>query len=241
MVTACKETAPPLTLMPRLLNCGTSAATRGSPARDPTVPMECNDHESVSRGERRDSRYGQKRTSSNCSSRRAEAAVQSPTGSHPLLKRQGSPLPRSKDDAPVFCSSNGSRTRNRRPANHRPVALTPWQGKRHLRQEKRAPFRLCHNDCVKKGAPPHSNSCPFSFPLSLATGTGKGGISKKDPSQRRKRALSPPTDQGSEGYALRGSATAPEHSGSVPFTDQGFKGWPLRRVRQLPQSMQSQG
>jgi hypothetical protein len=82
----------------------------------------------------------------------------------------------------------------------------------------------------------------FFFPsLSLATGTGKGGISKKDPSQRRKRASSPPTDQGFEGCALRGLATALEHSGFVPFTDQGFEGWPLGRVRQPPQSMQSQG
>jgi hypothetical protein len=117
MVTTCKETAPPLAPMSRLLDCRTNAATRGSPARDPTVSIECNDHGSVSRGERRDGRYGQKRTGSNCSNRRVEAAVQSPIGSHPLLKRQGSPLPRSKDDAPVFRSSNGSRTRNRRPAN----------------------------------------------------------------------------------------------------------------------------
>jgi hypothetical protein len=50
----------------------------------------------------------------------------------------------------------------------RPVALTPWQGKRHLRQEKRAPFRLRRNDCVKKGVPPYLNSRPFSFPLSLS-------------------------------------------------------------------------
>jgi hypothetical protein len=117
MVTACKETAPPLAPMSRLLDCGTSTMTRGSPARDPTVPIESNDHGSVSRGERRDGRYGQRRAGSNCSNRRAEAAVQSPTGSHPLLKRRGSPLPRSKDDAPVFRSSNGSRTRNRRPVN----------------------------------------------------------------------------------------------------------------------------
>jgi hypothetical protein len=116
-VTACKETAPPLALIPRLLDCGTSTTTRGSPARDPTVPIECNDHGSVNRGERRDGQYDQRRADSNCSSRRAEAAVRSPTGSHPLLKRQGSPLPRSKDDAPVFCSSNSSRTRNRRPTN----------------------------------------------------------------------------------------------------------------------------
>jgi hypothetical protein len=96
-VTTCKETAPPLAPMSRPLDCGTSASTRGSPACDPTVPIECNDHGSVSRGERHDGRYGQKRTGSNCSGRRAEAAVQSPTGSHPLLKRQGSPLPQSKD------------------------------------------------------------------------------------------------------------------------------------------------
>jgi hypothetical protein len=116
-VTACKETEPPLAPMPRLLDCGTSAVTRGSPARDPTVPIECNDHGSVSHGRRRDGRYGQKRTGSNCSNRCVEAAVRSPTGSHPLLKRQGSPLPRSKDNAPVFRSSNGSRTCNKRLAN----------------------------------------------------------------------------------------------------------------------------
>ena len=60
MITACKETAPPLVPMPRLLDCGTSTVTRGSPARDPKVPIEYNDHGSVSRGERRDGRYGQK-------------------------------------------------------------------------------------------------------------------------------------------------------------------------------------
>jgi hypothetical protein len=50
----------------------------------------------------------------------------------------------------------------------RPVALTPWQGKRHLRQEKRAPFRLRQKDRVKQGVSPYLNSCPFSFPLSLS-------------------------------------------------------------------------
>jgi hypothetical protein len=49
-----QETAPPLAPMPRLLDCGTSAVTRGSPARDPTVPIKCNDHGSVSRRRRRD-------------------------------------------------------------------------------------------------------------------------------------------------------------------------------------------
>jgi hypothetical protein len=106
-----QETAPPLAPMPCLLDCGTSATTRGSPARDPTVPIECNDHGSVRRGRRRDGRYGQKWTGSNCGNRRAEAAVKSPAGSRPLLKRQESPLPRHEDDAPVFRSSNDSRTR----------------------------------------------------------------------------------------------------------------------------------
>jgi hypothetical protein len=115
-VTTCKETAPPLAPMSRLLDCRTSAATRSSP-RDPAVPIECNDHGSVSHGDRHDGRYGQKRTGSNCDSRQEEAVVQSPTGSHPLLKQQGSPLPRSKDNALVLRYSNGSRTRNRRPAN----------------------------------------------------------------------------------------------------------------------------
>jgi hypothetical protein len=54
-VTTYKETAPPLAPMPRLLDCRTSVVTRGSPARDPTVPIECNDHGSVSRGDRHDS------------------------------------------------------------------------------------------------------------------------------------------------------------------------------------------
>jgi hypothetical protein len=44
-------------------------------------------------------------------------ALVPPTGSHPPLKQQGSPLLQREDDAPVFRSSNDSRTRNRHPAN----------------------------------------------------------------------------------------------------------------------------
>jgi hypothetical protein len=103
------------------------------------------------------------------------------------------------------------------------------------------PFHLRHNDRVKKGAPPYFNSCPFPFPLFLSCHRDRErGYFEKDPSQRRKRAPSPPTDQGFEGLLPPGFGN-PEHSGSVPFTDQGFEGWPLRRVRQPPQSMQSQG
>jgi hypothetical protein len=95
-ITTCKETTLPLAPMSCLLDCRTSAATRGSPTRDPTVPIKCNNHGSLNRGDRHDGRYDQRRTGSNCSNRRAEAAIQSPTGSHPLPKRQGSPLPQHK-------------------------------------------------------------------------------------------------------------------------------------------------
>jgi hypothetical protein len=55
-----REAAPPLAPISRLLDCGTSAATRGDPAHGPTVPTEHIDHGSVSRGRRRDGQYGQK-------------------------------------------------------------------------------------------------------------------------------------------------------------------------------------
>jgi hypothetical protein len=113
-----RETAPPLAPVPRLLDCGTSAVTRGNPAHDPTVPTEHIGHGSVSRGRRRDGRYGQKWAGSNGGGRRAEAAVKSSASSRPLLGQREIPLPRCEDDAPVFCSSNGSRTHNGCPAKH---------------------------------------------------------------------------------------------------------------------------
>jgi hypothetical protein len=115
-VTTCEKTTPPLTPMSRLLDCGTGAVARGNPAHGPTVPAEHVGHGSVSRGRRRDDRYGQKWADSNGGSRRAEAAVKSSAGSRPLLEQQGSPLPQREDDAPVFNPSNGSR--NGCPANH---------------------------------------------------------------------------------------------------------------------------
>ena len=113
-----RGTAPPLAPVPRHLDCGTSAATRGDPAHGPTVPTEHIGHGSVRRGRRRDCRYGQKWASSNGGGRRAEAAVKSSVGSRPLLGQRENPLPRREDDAPVFHSSNGSRTCNGCPANH---------------------------------------------------------------------------------------------------------------------------
>jgi hypothetical protein len=107
-VTTCKELHRHLCRMSRLLDCGTSTATRGSPAHDPTVPIKGDGRGSVSRGGRHDSWHGQKWAGSNCSGRRAEVAVKSHAGSRPLLKRRESPLPRREDDAPVSRSSNGS-------------------------------------------------------------------------------------------------------------------------------------
>jgi hypothetical protein len=55
---------------------------------------------------------------SNGDGRQAEAAVKSSAGSRPLLEQRENPLLRREDDAPVFHSSNGSRTHNSCPANH---------------------------------------------------------------------------------------------------------------------------
>jgi hypothetical protein len=98
------------------------------------------------------------------------------------------------------------------PRTTRPVALTLRQDRRHLWQAKQAMLHLRHNDRVKKGAPRHSISYPFPLPLSLSCHRDRErGYSKRDPSPRRKQALSPPTDQ-------------------------RFEGWPLGRVQQPPQS-----
>jgi hypothetical protein len=98
------------------------------------------------------------------------------------------------------------------PRTTHPIALTSQQGRRHLWQAKRATLHLDHDDNVKKGAPHRLNSYPFLLPLSLSCYRDwERGYSERDPSPRRKRAPSPPTDQ-------------------------GFEDWPLGRVRQPPQS-----
>jgi hypothetical protein len=94
----------------------------------------------------------------------------------------------------------------------RPVALTLRQDRRHLWQVKQATPHLRRNDRVKKGVPRRLISYPFPLPLSLSYNRDQErGYPERDPSPRRKRAPSPPTDQ-------------------------RFKGWPLGRVQQPPQS-----
>jgi hypothetical protein len=138
------------------------------------------------------------------------------------------------------------------PRTTHPVALTLRQGRRHLWQAKWATLHLRHNDRVKKGAPRRSISYPFSLPLSLATGTGKGdtpkGILLREGSGPRapllirgsKASPSEGFDSCLRAFGLRahywsevrrlaprkGSTAALGHSGSAPTTDQGFVGWP---------------
>jgi hypothetical protein len=98
------------------------------------------------------------------------------------------------------------------PQTTRPVALTLWQDRRHLWHMKQATLHLRHNDCVKKGVSRRSISYPFPLPLSLSCHRDlERGHSERDPSPRRKRAPSPPTDQ-------------------------RFEGWPLGRVQRPPQA-----
>jgi hypothetical protein len=174
-----QKTAPPLVPVPRLFDRGTGAATQGNPAHSPTVLTRRIGHESVSRGRRRDSRYGQKWAGSNGGGRRAEAAVKSSAGSRPLLEKQESPLPRREDDAPSVPRTARART-TATPRTTRPVALTPRQGRRHLWQAKRATLHLRHNDRVKKGAPHRSNFVSFSSsPFSLLLQGPRKGILRK--------------------------------------------------------------
>jgi hypothetical protein len=117
-----------------------------------------------------------------------------------------------KTTRPCFVPQTARACTTVAPRTTRPVALTPRQGRRHLWQAKRATLHLCHNDRVKKGVPHRSILYPFPLPFSLSCYRDQErGYSERDPSLRRKRAPSPPTDQ-------------------------RFEGWPLGRVRQPPQS-----
>jgi hypothetical protein len=110
-----QATAPPLAPLPRLLDCGTSTATRGNHAYDPAGPA------------RRDGQYGQKWADSNGSGRREQRSRRQPS-LRPILGQSESPLSRREDGAPVFRSSNGSRTRNGRLANHSPRRINSAAG-----------------------------------------------------------------------------------------------------------------
>jgi hypothetical protein len=191
-----RETAPPLAPVPRLLDCRTGAATRGDPAHDPTVPTEHIGHGLVSRGRRRDGRYGQKWADSNGGGRWAKAAVKSSASSHPLLDSERALSHGVKTTYSCFLPRTAHARTTAAPRTTRPVALTLRQDRRHLWQAKQATLHLRHDDRVKKGVPCHSILYPFPLPLSLPCHRDRErGCSERDPSPRRKRAPSPPTDQ----------------------------------------------
>jgi hypothetical protein len=114
------------------------------------------------------------------------------------------------------------------PRTTRPIALILRRDRRHLWQEKRATLRIRHNDRVKKGAPRHSISYPFPFPLSLSYNRDRErGYPERDPSLRRKRAPSPPTDQRFEGWPLGGVQQPPQSARAPrPLLVRGSKAGP---------------
>jgi hypothetical protein len=131
-----RETAPPLALVPRLLDCGTGAATRGDPAHDPTVPTEHIGHGSVSRGRRRDGRYGQKWAGSNGGGRRAEAAVKSSASPRPSWDSERTLSHGVKTTRPCSVPRTARARTTAAPRTTRPIALTLRQDMRHLWQAK---------------------------------------------------------------------------------------------------------
>jgi hypothetical protein len=111
-----QATAPPLAPLPRLLDCGTSTATRGNPAYDPAVPA------------RRDGQYGQNGPAVMEVAGGQEQRSRRQPSSRPVQGQRENPLSRREDGAPAFRSSNGSRTRNGRPANHSPRRINSAAG-----------------------------------------------------------------------------------------------------------------
>jgi hypothetical protein len=158
-------------------------------------------------------------------------------GLRPIRGQRENPLSRREDNALVFRSSNGSRTRNA-PRTARLVALTSRRDGRRLWQEKQATLRLRHNDRVKRGTPCHSISYPFpfsSFSL-LQQGPGKGDTPKRILLCEGTRLRASLLIKGSKAGPSKGSTAASEHVGSTPTTGQRFEGWPLGRVQRPPQA-----
>jgi hypothetical protein len=109
-------TAPPLAPPPRLLDCGTKTATRGDPAHDPAAPAW------------RGGRWAKNGPAVMTVAGGQEQRSRRQPSSHPIRGQQENPLSRREDSAPVFRSSNGSRTRNGRPANHSPCCINSAAG-----------------------------------------------------------------------------------------------------------------
>jgi hypothetical protein len=123
------------------------------------------------------------------------------------------------------------------PRTTRPIVLTLRQDRRHLWQVKQATPHLRRNDRVKKGAPRCSISYPFPLPLSLSYNRDQErGYPERDPSPRRKRALSPLLIRGSKAGPSEGFNSRLRALGLRATTSQRFEGWPLGRVQRPPQA-----
>jgi hypothetical protein len=112
-----QATAPPLAPLPCLLDCGTNTATRGDPAHDPAAPVW------------RDGQCGQKWPAVMAVAGGQEQRSRRQPSLRPIRGRRENPLSRREDDAPLFRSSNGSRTRNGCPANRTPRRINSTAGK----------------------------------------------------------------------------------------------------------------
>jgi hypothetical protein len=205
-----RKTAPPLMPMSRLLNCGTGVATRGNPAHSQQCQPSASvtDQSATGEGAMVDMAKSGPAVMATAGGRKQQS---NHLQAHvPSWSSRGAFSHGVKTTRPCSVSRTARTTAAPRTTRH--VALNPRQGRRHLWQAKRATLHLRHDDRVKKGAPHRSISYPFPLSLSLSCYRDRErGYSERDPSPRRKRAPSPPTDQ-------------------------RFEGWPLGRVRQPPQS-----
>jgi hypothetical protein len=122
-----RKTTPPLTPMSRLLDCGTGAATRGNPMHGPTVPTKRIGHGSVSRGRRRDGRYGQKWAGGNGSSRGRKQQSNRLQAHVPSWSSRGALSHGVKTTHP--CSVPRTARTTAAPRTTRPVALTSRQAR----------------------------------------------------------------------------------------------------------------
>jgi hypothetical protein len=170
-----RETAPPLAPVPRLLDCGTGAATRGDPAHDPTVPTEHISHGSVSRGRRRDGRYGQKWAGSNGGGRRTEAAVKSSQAHVPSWGSRRTLSHDVKTTRPCTVPRTARTRTTAAPRTTRPVAIPL----RTFGRRSRRCFTSAIMTTSKKVCHIVQFRILFHFLfLSIATGTGKGDTPK---------------------------------------------------------------
>src|SRR5688572_27018076 len=102
--------------------------------------------------------------------------------SRPIRGQQENPLSQREDNAPVIRSSNGSRTRNGRPANYSPRRINSAAGQAALLAGAAGDASPSPKQPRQKRYATSFGFVSFSlFPLSLslATGTGKGGIPRK--------------------------------------------------------------